>query len=136
MTPPFAPEAEENSSDAPPYELLFDLVEYGGFLPDVEHALGTLRGVLVLGPIPTGAKRPLHPLVQHHKGVLLSKIAFERGGMTLCDDGWPYGGWKDLAKIKIIQSQHIGNEIAPVAVRTAYKKAREARFEHGERPKR
>ncbi|GMU51013.1 MAG: hypothetical protein AMXMBFR33_01590 [Candidatus Xenobia bacterium] len=123
------------------YQLLFDLVEYGGHLPDVADGYRSLRGLLVLGPIPStkpergGQEQlPIHPLVQHHKGVLHSKIYFVQGGMVLQSDGYPCGGARDLAVYELIGDQEYCEVPMSSAVRDAYSKARKARFEHGETP--
>lgn len=118
------------------YELVFECVEYGGQLPDIAHGLGTLRGLLILGPIPTcpQGQSPTHPLIQHHKGVLHSRVIFVEGGLSLIDDGDPCGGPRDLQVNQLVGNQRRIDATPSDAVRAAYKKARGARFEHGEKP--
>jgi len=74
----------------------FNAVEYGGFLDDVCECYGTTRGLLLLDGLPDRNMDdldsiPVHPLLQHHKGVWINPTQFTFRGLIPRDHcNWTY----------------------------------------------
>lgn len=88
---------------------LMNAVDYGCGLPETENSRETLRGLLILGPVPRVPSSPLrlgHAIMQHRKGVWVGRWMFTASTPLVVDagDGW-YGdatwgsGWDDPSNI-------------------------------------
>lgn len=96
------------------------------------------RGLLILGDIPEPKWGfTLHPIIQHHKGLIWSWCTFESYGLKVFDryktdnllDYFTNGPeeWS-------VSSFHIDSPLGIKNIYESYKAARSARFEHGEYP--
>lgn len=131
------------------FNLLADLIDWGGALPGVENSRGGEAGLLLLGDIPrTHGKTPVHPLLQHSKGGCVRLAAFKRGGLVTYDapetvdyfdSSW--GGDQNTYEWAATTRKYHTGTWAVVGdgdpeVVAALRAARSARFEHGEVPQR
>lgn len=128
------------------FDLLADAVDWGMGLPDMSWSMSDNRGLLVLGPIPSGTSiwLPLHPILQHHKGGWLGLAQFCPGGFTAWNNGDQHfdSSWGDQTGQEwtktLVKHFHgdLGNDpkdaFNSYLVSYAYDAARQARFEHGE----
>lgn len=125
-----------------------DMLDYGGQLPHVSDTYRSSGGLLILGPIPHVHERsgtPLHTALQHSKGIFRVFMTFTSEGLTYIDysGNWPpietscsgltdeYPAPNGLAYTGTAWIP--GRNVDP-DVRHAYRAARSARFEHGEKP--
>lgn len=129
--------------DAIDYGLMMDCVDWGRGLPGLEGSAGTDRGLMILGPIPRITPMPLpftpwHPVLQHHKGVIVSAGCLTpdgavvlgapeggRLGFDSCDPSNP-GFRAEISKLFAGKGGATSNWESV----DAYIKARSARFEH------
>ena len=140
----------KGTADAFDYQLLADCVDWGAGLPGLEDSAGTLRGLLLLGPIPQVVLDvPVHPILQHYKGGEVNGVCFTAGvvgGEDLqvfrhCfgtydyfDSSWGNGmGQTETTIAEFFPANHcVTNVHLTHRVRDAYRAARSARFEHGQ----
>lgn len=136
------------------WQLLADAVEYGEGLPETEGSDTSTRGLLLLGAIPPRQPRaqPLHPILQHYKGGYVNLVTFTVGTPhlhycpghvftsrdTFFESHWPPGRDDDWATwIRELWQQPLSLKVpCDALVLSAYDAARQARFEHGETPRR
>lgn len=138
------------------FELLADAIDFGHGLPAVTESEGTTRGLLLLGPIPRVSPAPLpsgqpdyvpgHPILQHHKGGLVSLTQFRARGLKPAQrvGDWPHedyfdSSWGDQRRTgwtRLVADRFLGTWGYVTAEGSgdaaAYRAARSARFEHGE----
>ena len=116
-----------------------EIHDYGGILPGFCDSYRTTCGLILLGEIPLADKRlVLHPIIQHHKGLICSYAAFQKwpwqpihviqdsllSELNECNpDGWPK--WDNSCKF--VNTPRYRPEVD-----NAYLSARSARFEHNE----
>ena len=130
------------------FNLLADATDWSTSLPDMYDSYTTTRGLLVLGPIPRvdGVYRPIHPILQHAKGGVVSLAYFVPGGIKVSGENlaWFDSSWGDQFKqewtieVEKYFNGSFGYRMSPNMdsqrkVTAAYTAARSARFEHGER---
>lgn len=129
------------------WQLMAEAVDWGCGLPGTANSSDTLRGLLLLGPIPRlGQNRPAHPILQHHKGGWVSYAGFVASAphlkvITLHEDHFDSSwgrqdeeSWTNRVAQFWIKDPVFKNDcLRPIdPVVTAYRAARSARFEHGE----
>lgn len=118
-------------------------VEYGGGLPHVYESLDTTRGVLVLCDIPRPGALHVHPVIQHHEGVVgtLCGAFTESGYFALPTDHCPSYYWP---AVDDPDPEFLAHDMTGFMrpgpfdwglVDVARTAARSARFEHGEAPR-
>jgi len=123
-----------------------NLLDFGSALPHFDGSGNTgayepVRGLLLLGDIPQAIQMKvyLHPIIQHHKGLVRKWAFFTPGGVQVeggsmlsqlldLDPDWNMSGddW-------IIETRDVTVKAYYPKVYDAYAAARSARFEHGER---
>jgi hypothetical protein len=117
--------------------------DYGGILPDFHDSNGKdTAGLLLLSEIPEAstAKLYLHPIIQHHKGLVKNYAFFNYGGVSVVNDSpladilgiapvWGLDYEEDNWNIDVRQL-HVDRHFPKVVA--AYAAARAARFEHGQ----
>lgn len=119
------------------------LHDYGGVLPEFGDSLGERRGLILLSDIPTPTQQKvyLHPILQHHKGLVKSygffggyegfSVIKESNLVNLLGASPVHGldcekdNW-DIDTKEIPVTRYYPNVVA------AYTAARSARFEHGQ----
>lgn len=134
------------------FQLLGDLTDWGGALPGMENSVGTTRGLLLLGDIP--GKRddgyiPALPILQHRKCGWVRLATFKTGGFcveesgeseyyfdTTCDYMEPSDPWAQVVLKYFSGDWGLPGEKGDSGVARALDAARQARFEHGEAPRR
>jgi len=131
------------------YEKMVDLLDWGGVLPNFADSYETSRGLLLLGDIPNAENRDMifHPLIQHSKGLKKTWAMFTPYPCTFYTafgfqfilelatgvDLMTIGGLESEADNWVIETQRIPSKKYFPGVVSAYTKARQARFEHGEK---
>lgn len=133
---------EQLQKDAPRYSTALD---WGGCLPDFEESSDHQRtGLVLLGDIPEPKFGTwFHPIIRHSKGLHLTYITFTSTGPfpVLSAGVLPY--LCDLSGEQCIEgdfdkwtnkARFLATPFAYSKISEAYKTARSARFEHGERP--
>jgi hypothetical protein len=150
------------SPDIDYFEMLVEAIDWGGKLPHVNESDGSNAGLLLLGNIPNiNRSEPsryfhdmiAHPILQHHKGVLINSAFFGTNSVLCFEDITqriqmassgselqkfmknPYCTqkmveWTWHASFEMTLSCLFANYCEAAA--TAYERARSARFEHGE----
>jgi hypothetical protein len=133
------------------FNMIANAIDWGGALPGVSDSYATTRGLLWLGPVPfspTG-ERPGHVIIQHSKGGWCRCTHFIPGGMaTSCELGSKTEHYFDATGDagepirEVLREcvyngsdfpwQFFGQQMEP-EVAAAYRAARSARFEHGEK---
>lgn len=136
------------------FGLLASCIDWGGALPHVKNSVGSTSGLLLLGPIPDVSNRllspgsPSHPILQHLKGGWASNARFNASGLSpdisrssvYFDSSWGCQREEDDISgewVRYVKEHFTGYSFADVpihpSVRAAYKAARRARFEYGEK---
>lgn len=142
-------EVKGNNADLD-YDLLCALLDHGNGLPHTDRSLDTGRGLIILGPIPRPREGhlPVHPILQHHKGVWAALMHFGPPGLDTViplheDHEWFGDGMagamygSDLIAPRYgyaawLDRQRAANRAWVIqTVNRAYTAARSARFEHG-----
>lgn len=127
------------------WQLLAEAVDWGCGLPGTTNSHGSTRGLLLLGNIPRldrlQGMQPAYPILQHNKGGYVAYATFSPELWAWSDAGHYFDStwgvqhnteWVEFASQLL--SQQVAYRAAPAAeVTTAYRAARSARFEHGER---
>jgi hypothetical protein len=128
------------------WDMVANVIDWGGALPGVEDSLDTTRGLLILGPIPEApcGFLPAHPILQHRKGGSVRTATFGFKEVAVCADSpgaddYFDASWGNPERpdgwVQLIE-KHFGggwgyHKVKP-HVYEAYQRARKARFEHGE----
>lgn len=121
--------------------LLTDAVEWGNGLPGIyqsdEAKNGKVPVLILLGQIPqVKTSIPIHFMVYHNEGGCLGTVDFNKSVINpdFCGEGLAWEAPKDTDYWQgIFNGDYIRIEgtLSP-KVQAAYRKARQARFEHGE----
>lgn len=125
------------------WQRMVGLLDFNSVLPDFRESEGSNRGLLLLGDIPDVSAFHgvvVHPLIQHHEGLVRNWAFFATGGPFIADFGrmarlfglqsdnnldGPHAGWK-------VESRLVEALYAWPQALEAYRAARAARFEHGQ----
>jgi hypothetical protein len=117
--------------------------DFGGILPNFQNSYGANSGgLLLLSDIPEAStsKLYLHPILQHHKGIVKSYAFFNGNQVSVVQDS-PLADILDVAPVFGLDSEGTNWDIdlKEVSVKKyypnvekAYAAARAARFEHGQ----
>lgn len=135
------------------WDMVACCVDWYGSLPGIRDSDGTAAGLLFLGDIPSvsawSVGSPIHPILQHCRGGLVRGAAFVPGGVCtapvghLVDDDYFDSSWMDgqAALASSVQkligggARFEGESAGAAQLALAYRRARSARFEHGESPR-
>jgi hypothetical protein len=125
--------------------MIGNAIDWGGCLPGVDDSHETSRGLLWLGDIPRSEYpkySPYHPIIQHHKGGIISSAYFDVSYTKGCDlVAVGYAGnfdatWGDCGTpiregIKNVATfkRSIGGNGCQYKLHCAYEKARCERFD-------
>lgn len=134
------------------WRMILRTVDYGGSIPHVGHSKYSNRGLLLLGEIPNilASLNPLFIILQHHKGVEARFCKFHYSKFFVEEESngpfWIKNNWFDALitgnddeRIRSLVKEFSGKAVdgdlkIDETTRTAFKKARQARFEHGQTP--
>lgn len=122
-----------------------NLLDYGGVIPEFENSFKTDgRGLLLLGTVPEGnvGEYYVHPILQHHKGIIknwcyfdcIGTLDFDLPGSCKVTPGYSLKtepkNW--IVETKSFPRDYLNYSKSMNATHDAYAAARSARFEHGE----
>ncbi len=129
-------------------EMLAMALDFQGYLPGVHESIGSGRGLLWLGPIPTEFRygySPAHLILQHHEGGWIGGAHFapdlrvhslrheiDEHFQAYCGDA------HEIIRDALADTYNGGRSVeaeCPTPVREAYRGARSVRFEFGETPR-
>jgi hypothetical protein len=130
-------------------EMIAQSIDWYGQIPDVADSACTPRGLLWLGPIPEPAHTvPVHLILQHSKGGWCNLGHFHRATFTVVNSGgcgdseyfdtsWGSGCpeilRKAMTKYVYGSPYYFTNRPTDPDIIAAYRAARSARFEHGQK---
>jgi hypothetical protein len=114
-------------------------VDWGGQLPHVSESRGKTSGILILSNIPkTNDFEICHPILQHYKGGYVNFCIFENKSLRIYENDQSYfdATWGDKTNIRkwlLDIESYQGINSQDTKIKSAYLKARKARFEHSDR---
>lgn len=137
---------EQLSADLP---RLITMCDWGSPIPGINESWDSTRGLLLLGQLPRieAGRLPVHPILQHHKGVFVHAWQFYTRDLVradgalgqmpveLGDEPWYDASCGHFQPIELDAALRYPSpqwaHLRP-AVDNAYHAARQARFEHGQ----
>lgn len=129
------------------FQLLADSVDWGCGLPETKDSLGGTSGLLLLGEIPNieTKERVCHVILQHSKGGWVALTCFTDSGVhdsctefivyfdSSCGPHKRGDDWVEYVISSIDGCLLFKDSIAQQKISDAYIKARQSRFEYGEK---
>jgi hypothetical protein len=127
------------------WEYMVDLLDFGGCLPNFKDSYGSYgKGLLLLGSIPEGREDRyyIHPILQHHEGIIknwcyfdcMGTLDFDLPGSCIIKPVFGLETGQDIKDWEIETKEFIRTQYYPNGAHKGYYAARSARFEHGETP--